>query len=71
MIVKPFLYLAIAFALYFVSGVVELRGDAAPVVVGGVSTERATYHIIALLLLLGAVGFFIAALVSAVRAMRR
>jgi hypothetical protein len=68
---KPFLYLAIAFALYFVSGMVELRGDVAPVVAGGVSTERATYHIIALALLLAALGFFIAALVSAVRAIRK
>jgi hypothetical protein len=68
---RPLLYIVIALVFYYASGAVELRGDMAPVAAEGVSTERATYHIIALLLLLGALGCFVAALVSAVRAMRR
>ena len=67
---KPILFLAIAFGLYFVSGAVELRGDVAPVEADGVSAERATYHIMALVLLLAAIGFFIAALVGFVSRMR-
>jgi hypothetical protein len=63
----PLVFLAIAIALKFVSKSVELQGDAAPLVSGGVSPERATFHIIALVLLLGAIGFFIAALVSLFR----
>ena len=67
---KPILYIAIAFGLYYASGAVELRGDLAPVAAEGVSTERATYHILALLLLLGALGFFVAALVNIFRFLR-
>jgi hypothetical protein len=61
---KPILFIAIAIGLYFVSHSIGLRGDAAPVDPSGVSPERAKYHLIALLLMLGALGFFIAAGVS-------
>jgi hypothetical protein len=64
---KPALFLAIAVGLYFVSHSLELRGDGAPVSAGGVSPERAKYHIMALVLLLGALGCFIYAGMSAFR----
>jgi hypothetical protein len=64
---RPILFLAIAIALYFLSHGLELRGDAAPVSPTGVSAERARYHIMALVLLLGALGCFIYAGVSAFR----
>lgn len=67
---RPIVYLAVAIGLFFVSRSVELRGDLAPLVAGGVSPERAKYHLIALVLLLGALGFFIAAGVSAFRGRR-
>ena len=67
---KPFLFLAIAIGLYFVSHALELRGDAAPVSPTGVSPERAKYHIMALVLLLGALGCFIYSAVSAFRSWR-
>jgi hypothetical protein len=67
---KPILLLAIAIGLYFVSHSLELRGDAAPVDPSGVSPERARYHIAALVLLLGALGCFIYAGVSAFRGRR-
>lgn len=67
---KPLLFLAIAIGLYFTSHALELRGDAAPMVEHGVSPERAKYHIIALVLLLGALGCFIYAAVSAFRQRR-
>jgi hypothetical protein len=70
MSIRPIIYLAIAIGLYFVSHSLELRGDAAPLVAGGVSPERAKYHVIALVLLLGALGFFIAAGISAYRGRR-
>jgi hypothetical protein len=56
--------------LWFVGHDVGLRGDAAPLVPGGMSPERAKYHLIALFLTIGALGFFIAAAVSLVRARR-
>lgn len=64
---KPVLFLAIAIGLYFVSHALELRGDAAPVSASGVSPERADYHLAALVLLLGALGCFIYAGVTAFR----
>jgi hypothetical protein len=67
---KPVLFLAMAIGLYFVSHTLELRGDVAPLVEHGVSPERAKYHIIALVLLLGALGCFIYAGVSAYRQWR-
>ena len=68
---RPLVFIAIAFGLFFVAHEVGLMGDAAPLVPGGVSPERTKYHLIALVLLLGAIGFFIAALVSMFRARRR
>jgi len=50
-----------------VSHALELRGDAEPLSPAGVSPERARYHIMALVLLLGALGCFIYAGVSAFR----
>jgi hypothetical protein len=67
---KPILFLAIAIGLWFVSHSLELRGDAAPMSDGGVFSERAGYHIAALALLLGALGCFIYAGVSAFRRWR-
>ena len=68
---KPILFLAIAVGLYWVAHSIGLRGDAAPLNVGGISPERAKYHILALVLMLGALGFFIAAGVSLFRGHRR
>ena len=68
---KPILFLAIAFGLMSVSHSLELRGDLAPIVENGVSTERLNYHLTALVLLLGAIGFFISAGVSLFRGLRR
>ena len=68
---KALLFLAIAIGLYFVSRSLELRGDVAPMVESGVSPERAKYHIMALVLLLGALGCFLYAGVSAFRNWRR
>jgi hypothetical protein len=64
---KPFLFIAVGIGLRFVSKQVELQGDAAPLVPGQVSPERLTYHLIALALLVGALGFFIAAGISIYR----
>jgi hypothetical protein len=64
---KPILFLALAIGLYFLSRSLELSGDAAPMAANGVSPERAKYHLMALLLLLGALGCFIYAGVSAFR----
>ena len=68
---KPLIFIAVGCGLYWVARDVELMGDAAPFVPGGASTERAKYHIIALVLMLGALGFFIAALVGIFRRWRR
>ena len=67
---KAILFLAIAIGLYFVSRSLELHGDAAPISDSGISPERAKYHIAALVLLLGALGCFIYAGVSAFREWR-
>ena len=67
---RPRIFLAVAIGLWFVGHDVGLRGDAAPLVPGGVSPERAKYHLIALLLAIGALGFFVAASVSLVRGRR-
>lgn len=64
---RPVLFLAIAIGLYFISHSLELRGDAAPIGANGVSPERAKYHLAALVLLLGALGCFVYAAVSAFR----
>lgn len=64
---KPLIFLAVAFGLYLVSHAVELWGDAAPFGKNGVSPERAKYHVTALILLIGGLGCFIAAAVTAMR----
>ena len=67
---KPMIFIAIAIGLYFVGHSLELRGDAAPFAESGPSIERAKYHILALVSLLGALGFFISAGVIAYRRRR-
>jgi hypothetical protein len=67
---KPLLFIAIAIGFYVVSRDLELQGDAAPLVPGGVSPERAKYHLTALVLMLGALGSFVAAGVSLFRRSR-
>ena len=68
---KPFIFIALAIGLYVVSRDLELRGDLAPLAESGVSPERAKYHLAALVLMLGALGLFIAAGVSLFRGWRR
>jgi hypothetical protein len=55
------LLLAAGAGLYAVGQSMELRGDIAPFAASGVSTERAVYHVAALLLMLGAFACFIGA----------
>jgi hypothetical protein len=64
-------FIAVGFGLWYVGHDVGLMGDAAPLVPGGVSPERAKYHVIALILTLAALGFFVAAGVSLLRGRRR
>ena len=71
MSLKTVLYLAIAIGLLTVGHAVGLRGDAAPFGADGVSPERAKYHLIALALTLGAVGFFVGAGLNIWRSLRR
>ena len=67
---KPLVFIAIACGLSAASHSLELRGDLAPFVPDGVSVERAKYHLAALVLMIGALGFFIAAGVSVFRRLR-
>jgi hypothetical protein len=67
---KPVILIAIAFGLYAVSRSLELRGDLAPLAESGVSPERLTWHLMALVFLLGALGCFISAGISALRGLR-
>ena len=67
---RPLILIAVAVGLYVISRDIGLRGDAAPLVAGGVSPERAKYHLIALGLMLGALAAFIAAGVSLFRGRR-
>lgn len=67
---KPVVLLAVAFGLYSVSQSLELRGDIAPMAESGVSHERLSYHLTALVFLLAAFGFFVSAGVSAFRGLR-
>ena len=67
---KTALFLAIGIGLFFVSHSLELRGDAAPLVENGVSPERAKYHLMALVVLLGALGCFVYAGVRVFRRLR-
>jgi hypothetical protein len=64
-------YLAVGFGLLFVAHSVGQLGDLAPVNPGGVSAERAKYHIAALVLDLGAIACFIIALVGMLRGRKR
>jgi hypothetical protein len=59
---SPWLLLAIGAGLSAVSRSLELQGDAAPYAESGVSTERLAYHLPALVLLVGALACFVAAL---------
>ena len=68
---KPLIYIAVGFALLWLSKRLELHGDLAPIDPSGVSPERAKYHIAALVALLGAIGLFIAALLGIFRGFRR
>jgi len=68
---KPLIFFALAFGLMAVSRSLELQGDAAPFGENGVSPERAKYHLLALVAVLGALGLFIAAGVSLYRGWRR
>lgn len=68
--VKSIVSLAIAFGLFFLSRAMELRGDVIPHTEPGAASERLTYHLQALLLLLGALGSFIYAGLSAFRRSR-
>jgi hypothetical protein len=67
---KTIVFIAVGFGLYSLSHSLELRGDLAPLTASGVSPERASYHIMALLVLLAALGLFISAGVSVFRGMR-
>ena len=67
---KPLIFLAVAFGLMALSRSLELQGDAAPLGENGVSPERAKYHVMALVAVLGALGLFIAAAVSIFRSWR-
>jgi len=58
---RTLIYVAIASGLFAVSHSLEAQGDAAPYAAAGVSSERLQYHLTAFLMLLGALGFFIAA----------
>jgi hypothetical protein len=55
------LLLAVGFGLSYASHLVGLRGDAAPFAEHGVSTQRAAYHLTAIVILLGALACFISA----------
>ena len=64
--------LAVGFGLLFVAHSVGQLGDAAPYNPGGgVSAERAKYHIAALVLDVGAIACFIIALVGMLRGRKR
>lgn len=68
---RTILYLAMGFGLTAVSHSVELRGDVAPIIEGGVSSERAKFHTMALVLLLGALAMFAMAGLDIYRRWRR
>jgi len=67
---KPIIYTAIAFGLLSLSHSLELRRDLAPFMKDGGSGERLSYHLMALVALVGAIGLFIAAGMSLIRAIR-
>jgi len=59
---SPWLLLGIGVGLSAVSRSLELQGDLAPYAENGVSQERLMYHLPALILLVGALACFVAAL---------
>lgn len=67
---KAIIFLAIAFGLMSLSHSLELRGDLAPFVKDGVSTERLQYHLMALVALIGALGCFVYAGLTVFRRLR-
>ena len=67
---KPIIFIAAGFGLYALSRSLELRGDLGPLAKGGVSPERLQYHLMALVVLLAGLGFFISAGISTFRALR-
>jgi hypothetical protein len=67
---RAVLFLGIAFGLMALSHSLELRGDLAPFAESGVSPERAKFHVMALVALLGALGCFGYAGVSLFRRLR-
>lgn len=67
---RTILFVAIAFGLMALSHALERRGDLAPFGENGVSPERAKYHLMALVALLGALGCFICAGVTVFRRLR-
>lgn len=64
---KPLVFLAIAVGFWFAGHSLELRGDIAPRLSDGTSPEAAKYHILALVMIIGALGCFIYAGVSLFR----
>jgi hypothetical protein len=64
---RSVVYIALGFGLLSLSRALELRGDLAPFAESGVSGERLTWHVMALLVLVGAIGFFVSALVNLFR----
>ena len=64
---KTLTALASGFGLLFVSRSLEARGDALPFAEAGISSGRLTWHLLALLVLLGAFASFVYAGLSAFR----
>jgi hypothetical protein len=63
-------HVAFGGGLYFVAKRVEARGDLAPMVPSGISTERLFYHCFAFLLMACALFLFVRALLSILSAIR-
>lgn len=68
---SPWVLLAIGVGLSAVSRALESRGDVAPYAENGVSSERLMFHLPALVLLVGALACFVAALWMFIRRRRR
>lgn len=64
---KAWIFVVLGFALKFVSKQVELLGDAQPAMAADASSGRLGYHLVAMVLLVAAIGCFIAAIVSFIR----
>jgi hypothetical protein len=63
-------HVAFGGGLYFVAKRVELRGDLAPMMPSGISTERLFYHCFAFLLMACALFLFVRALLSILSSIR-